>query len=335
MQYLNLTNDWGIVMANKSGTAKSTIRSTTTATATSTTTDKNASSTRRVEYVDKTGKPSFVFVHGAWHSKATWDHVTKELVSRGYATSKLDLPGAGADAKRPASFSKRPLDAAAFGSEMSPNADVTQQDRTQSVINAIDEVKGYGNGKVVLVGHSLGGLTISPVAEQRPKDLHAVVYLTAFLLKPGMNGGELIAHDSMAAGMVPSLFMADPAEVGAMRWDSKSPDAAYMKKAREAFYGDLTDAQFDAAVTTLHPDEPAAVAGEPSSVTKGKFGTVDRHYIRCTEDRAIPVKGQDWMIAEMDAAMGNKTTTHTMAASHSPFYSDVGGLCDILVKIAG
>jgi len=302
-----------------------------TTTKTTTTTAKNG----RVEYVDNTERPSFVFVHGAWHSKATWDHVTKELVSRGYATSKLDLPGAGADAKRPASFSKRPLDAAKFGSEMSPNADVTQEDRTQSVINAIDAVKGYGNGKVVLVGHSLGGLTISPVAEQRPNDIHAVVYLTAFLLKPGMNGGELIGHDTMSAGMVPGLFMADPAEVGAMRWDSQSPDAAYMKKAREAFYADLTDAQFDAAVKSLHPDEPAAVAAEPSSVTKGKFGTVNRHYIRCTEDKAIPIGGQDWMVAEMDKAMGNKTVTHTMKTSHSPFYSDVNGLCDILVRIAG
>jgi len=308
-------------MANKTGS---------TATTTTTATDRNA----KVEYVDNTERPSFVFVHGAWHSQATWDHVTKELVSRGYATSKLDLPGAGADAKRPASFSKRPLDAAAFGSEMSPNADVTQEDRTQSVINAIDEVKGYGNGKVVLVGHSLGGLTISAVAERRPNDLHAVVYLTAFLLKPGMNGGELIGHDTMSAGMVPGLFMADPQQVGAMRWDSQSPDAAYMKKAREAFYGDLTDAQFDAALKSLHPDEPAAVAGEPSSVTKGKFGTVNRHYIRCTEDKAIPIAGQDWMVAEMDKAMGNKTTTHTMGTSHSPFYSDVQGLCDILVKIA-
>jgi len=315
-------------MAKKSGSAAAVTKSS--ATKTTTTTGEN----ERVDYVDKTGKPSFVFVHGAWHSKATWDHVTKELVSRGYATSKLDLPGAGADAKRPASFAKRPLDAAAFGSEMSPNADVTQEDRTQSVINAIDEVKGYGNGKVVLVGHSLGGLTISPVAERRPNDIHSVVYLTAFLLPPGMNGGELIGHDTMANGMVPGLFMADPAEVGAMRWDSKSPDAAYMKKAREAFYGDLTDAQFDAALKGLHPDEPAAVAGEPSGVTKGAFGKVNRHYIRCTEDRAIPIEGQDWMIAEMDKVMGNKTTTHTMQASHSPFYSDVNGLCDILVNIA-
>lgn len=281
-----------------------------------------------------TDGPAFVFVHGAWHNKSTWDLVTDELVERGYATATLDLPGAGEHAKKPDSFSKRPLDPAAFGTEPSPNAGVTQEHRTAAVAKAIDAVKDHGNGQVVLVGHSLGGLTISPVTEQMPEDVAAVVYLTAFMLPPGMVAGEIIGHETMAEAMVPSLFMADPEVVGAMRMDTASDDAAYVARAKEAFYADVDDATFAKVMSGLHPDEPAQVAGVPSAVTKDRFGTVDRHYIRCTEDRAISIAGQDHMIAETDAWAGTTTTTHTMAASHSPFLSDVNGLCDILVSIA-
>ena len=69
-------------------------------------------------------------------------------------------------------------------------------------------------------------------------------------------------------------------------------------------------------------------------MTRERFGTVDRHYIRCTDDRAISIAGQDHMIAETNAWAGTKTTTHTMTTNHSPFFSDVNGLCDILVSIA-
>lgn len=120
---------------------------------------------------------AFVFVHGAWHNHATWDRVVPILNGLGFATETLDLPGAGVNARAPASFRRRPFDAAAFASEPSPNAGVTQEERTDAVIAAVEKAADAGNGKVVLVGHSLGGLTISDVAERIPTKLHALVYL--------------------------------------------------------------------------------------------------------------------------------------------------------------
>lgn len=280
-------------------------------------------------------KPTFVFIHGAWHDKHTWDLTVAELAERGYASVTLDLPGAGTNAAAPASFANRPLDPAAFGTEPSPNAGVTQQERTDHAIEAVRQAKQHGNGKVVLVGHSLGGLTITPVAEAIPSEVDAVVYLTAFMMPNGMVAGEIIGHETMAEAMVPSLFMADPEVVGAMRMDVASTDAEYVAQARQAFYADLTDDQFSTAMSHLHPDEPAQVAGVPSNITADNFGTVDRHYIRCTEDRAISIEGQDLMIDLTDKSIGSATTQHTLGTSHSPFFSDVNGLCDILVGIAG
>ncbi len=282
---------------------------------------------------DNNDKAAFVLVHGAWHDHHTWDALVPLLEASGHAVVTIDLPGAGVSAAVPASFTARPIDMAAFSTEPSPNAGVNQTERTEATIAAVREAATQGNGQVVLVGHSLGGLTVSPVAETIPTELSAVVYLSAFLLPPGMVAGEMIGHETMVASKVP--LVADPGQVGALRLDVASEDAGYRATLKEAFYGDLSDEQFAEATTHLHPDEPAQVGGVPSIITAEGFGQIARHYIRCADDNAVTPAGQDFMVASVDAAMGTATTVHPMGTSHSPFYSDPAGLAAILTSIAG
>ena len=280
-------------------------------------------------------KTGFVFVHGAWHGAGTWDEITPRLEARGFALRTLDLPGAGANAKSPDAFHRRPLDSAAFGTEPSPNAAVTQEERTAAVIAEIDALRAAGVDRVVLAGHSLGGLTVSAVAEAAPEKLAGVVYLTAFMLPPGMPAIAMIQHEKMKGEKVAELFMSDPAQTGALRLDVASDDPGYRAGLKTAFYGDLNEAQFEIALKGLHCDEPAGVALEPSPITPQRFGSLPRHYIRCTKDMAILPAGQDFMIEEVDKAMGNSTQVHTLEASHSPFYSKPDELASLLTAIAG
>ncbi|MEL6520603.1 MAG: alpha/beta fold hydrolase [Pseudomonadota bacterium] len=275
-----------------------------------------------------------VLIHGAWHDHHTWDAIVPLLSEAGCRARAIDLPGAGANALLPTSFTAQPFDPAAFGTEPSPNAGVTQDERTEAVIATVRELNAETGGKAVVVGHSLGGLTVSPVAEAIPDEVSAAVYLTAFMLPPGMASGEIIEHDTMADAMVLPLVMADPEAVGALRLHVASTDADYLARAREAFYGDLTDDQFAKAVSHLHPDEPAQVLGVPSNVSKDRFGSVSRHYIECTKDNAIPIAGQREMIRLMDDAMGSKTAVHTFETSHSPFHSAAQELAQVLLDIA-
>jgi pimeloyl-ACP methyl ester carboxylesterase len=272
----------------------------------------------------------FLFVHGAWHGEATWRRVLPMLRDSGFDARALDLPGGGRHARMPTSFVARPFDAAAFAAEPSPNAGVAQAERTDAVVALVEEM----GGDVVLVGHSLGGITISAVAEAVPDRLRAVVYLTAFMLPPLMPAIAMIQHETMAAALVPPLFCADPGVVGALRINPAAEDAGYVSQLREAFYGDLSDADFAEIRATLHCDEPAAVALTPSPVTAGRFGKVRRHYVRCLADRAIPLTGQDFMIGAVNLALGGVTEIHNLDASHSPFFSKPVDLIDILKLIA-
>lgn len=279
-------------------------------------------------------KPAFVFVHGAWHGARSWDRVTPLLGAAGHHCVAVDLPGSGANAAAPASYAKRPFDPAAFATEPSPNAGVSQDQRSHAAIEAVTSAAARGNGKVVLVGHSLGGITVSPVAEAVPDLLHAAVYLTAFMLPPGMPAIAMIQHESMASALVPGLFMADPATVGALRINVASDDPAYVDGLKAAFFGDVDGDEFEAFRMSLHCDEPAQVAFVPSPITGERFGTVARHYIHCDRDRAVTPEGQALMVAMVDGAMDNQTRIHRMSASHSPFLSQPRALADMLAAIA-
>ena len=284
--------------------------------------------------MDTSQNPAFVFIHGAWHNHHTWDKVIAGLAERGYASVAIDLPGAGVNAARPASFEQRPLDAAAFASEPSPNAGVSQAQRNEAAIAAVKEAAAKGNGKVVLVGHSLGGLTVNQLGEQLSDSLHAVVYLAAMMLPNGLTAGEFIGGDDMARSHVLSLLLADPEAVGALRIDTASDDPEYVAGVKQAFYGDVAESVFREILKGLHPDEPALVSVEPSPVTRDNYGRLPRHYIRLTEDLAVPIEAQDALIRLVDEQLGNATQIHTLAASHSPFLSMPDELVDILVSTA-
>jgi hypothetical protein len=126
----------------------------------------------------------------------------------------------------------------------------------------------------------------------------------------------------------------DPLAIGATRINPGPADDAYRSLLKASFYADVSEADFAQAASQLHCDEPNGGALAPSEITPDRFGTVPRHYIRTTQDCAVPLAGQDHMIAAVDGTIGGKTITHTLESSHSPFLSQPSALAKILVDIA-
>ena len=100
---------------------------------------------------------TFVLVHGAWHGGWCWREIVPLLESAGHRVDALDLPGHG---DNPAPVSEMTLDA---------NARLVA-----------DRVEVVGE-PVVLVGHSMGGVSITQAAELVPERIATLVYVTAFL----------------------------------------------------------------------------------------------------------------------------------------------------------
>ena len=106
---------------------------------------------------------TFVLVHGASHGSWCWDKVVPLLEAQGHQVVAVDLPGN------------------TYGEFDIPPAQVTLETYAQHVCKVLDQL----DEPVVLVGHSLGGLTITQTAEYRPDKIRSLVYLTAVLIRPG------------------------------------------------------------------------------------------------------------------------------------------------------
>lgn len=280
------------------------------------------------------GKPTFVFVHGAWHGGWCWSEVVRLLAEQGYGSVAVDLPGHGITARFPATYTQKPQDAAALATEVSPLAALTLNDYRDHTLKVIRGLIGAGSGPVILVGHSLGGATISAVAEADPTVLRSMVFVTAGVPVAFPSALELLRQPDAAASELPSLLVADPAAVGALRVNPDSADMAYAAKVKSCFYHDVSDAAFTAIANLLTPDEPAAVFAAPVTLTAGRWGSVPRAFIRCTADRALPITAQDDWIAQADALTpGNRFVQKSLPTSHSPFFSAPADLVTALVSL--
>lgn len=279
-------------------------------------------------------KPTFVFVHGAWHGGWCWSEVVQLLSEQGYNGVVLDLPGHGLSAQFPASYSSSPQNISKLCTDVSPLAGITLNNYRDYVLSAISGLVYNGRGPVILVGHSLGGVTLNAVAEAQPALIRRLVYLTAFVPVAKPSVLDYLSQPNFATSGLLPLFLGDPAKVGAIRINPNSSDTAYVSNARNALYLDVSDSVFAATMNMLTPDEPIQGFSTPLTVTAGRWGSVPRSFIRCTNDHAIPLAAQDQMIAEADKfTPGNRFMQKTLNTSHSAFLASPADLATALLEM--
>lgn len=280
-------------------------------------------------------KPAFVLVHGAWHGAWCWSEVTQLLADSGFAALAIDLPGSGVQATLPSSFTGLATNMDSFATEVSPIADITQQQRTDATSAAVKAAAKLGNGKVVLVGHSWGGLTVSHVAEVVPELIHSVVYLSAVLVANGVNAFEVLFDESFLPDELGPLLIGNPDETGALRLNTRSTDPAYRKALWQHFCHDVDEEKFASVSNFLTPDEVAGTGVEPMVISAERYGSLSRHYIGMADDQDIRPAGQAFMIKQLDASeIGGETHFQSMAGGHSPFVSQPEKLAEHFIAIA-
>jgi pimeloyl-ACP methyl ester carboxylesterase len=236
---------------------------------------------------------TLILIHGAWHGGWCWERVAPLLVGEGHQVLAPDLPGMGADRRK-------------HGSD--PLGEWT--DFVAELATSADE-------PVILLGHSLGGVVISEVAERVPDAVDRLVYLTAFLLQSGQSLAD-VANRYPHVGPAPALRPADVQTHVIVDPDQGIP----------IFYNRTSADDARAAVDRLVA-QPLAAFTKPVKLTAERFGRVPRAYVEATEDRAISLEMQ----RDMQALLPCEPVI-TLQCDHSPFYSAVPELAQALLTLA-
>ena len=130
---------------------------------------------------------------------------------------------------------------------------------------------------MVLVGHALGGVTISQTAEARRRKIKALVYVCGLMPPSGKASREMTAGD-------PEILFRRSREV--------SPDGLTYTFARAQlpalFYEDVSPEDRYRAMERLRP-QPISISTTPVTLTEERYGSVPRWYIECTHDNAIRI----------------------------------------------
>lgn len=231
----------------------------------------------------------FLLIHGSCHGAWCWRDVLPRLVAAGHEAWAIDLPSHGDDS--------------------TPLGQVTLGGCARAIVDAID-------APVVLVGHSMAGYPISLAAELAPEKISKLVYLCAYL---PINGQSLV--DMRRAGPSQPLRGAiNVAEDGL----SFTFDPA---KVADKLYHDCPPGTAEDASALLRPQ---AIKPQATPITlTDRFNSAQKHYIRCTGDRAIPPAYQATMASGLPS--GHVTSLPT---SHSPFFAAPDMLAQSLVQIA-
>lgn len=223
-------------------------------------------------------EPTVVLVHGAWMGAWSWQPVVEELQARGRRVVAADLPGHGADA--------------------TPPSEVGLDGYVDAVIASLEAE----TRPVVLVGHSMGGVVITAVAERRPELVERLVYVAAYLPQDG----ESLLDWALTDG--DSTF----AEEGALEYSADGSLATVRADRIEtAFCAECSD-QARALVRERVRPEPTAALGTPIARSEASFGRVPRRYVRTTADRAVSTALQDRMLA------ATPTPTISIDSGHLP-----------------
>ena len=234
---------------------------------------------------------TYVLVHSAWLGAWQWQQVSKTLETAGHIVITPDLAGDGSD-KTPAS-------------------NITMETYVNQLLAILD---GQPE-KVVLVGHSFNGITVSRMAELRPKKIDRLVYLTAFLLPNGASFYDAVkgVPDSKA---VEHFFL------------SEDQTEAFVKseEMQNTFAHDIPAEVFNQAIAYIVP-EPAAPLGYKLEVTDAVFGKIPKYYIEFTDDRAIPIS------AQRSIYEGKVEKVFTLNSSHTPNFSQPDKLAAILLEV--
>jgi pimeloyl-ACP methyl ester carboxylesterase len=229
----------------------------------------------------------FVLVHGAGHGAWCWFKIRTILESAGFKVTCLDLKSAGMDLT---------------DAKMVLNFEEYNEPLTQLLSNLTH------NEKVILVGHSAGGLSLTHAIYNFADKIQMAIYVVADMSK----------HDGDMSQGLPDLYRyGDISELEYALGPDHPPTSNKIKKEslRENFYH-MSPLEDSTLASMLLRAVPMRALNDVKLSPGPNSDDVPRVYIKTEYDRRFSTQQQDDLITRWPPSLN-----FTVKSEHSPFFS--------------
>ncbi|XP_057762682.1 methyl jasmonate esterase 1-like [Arachis stenosperma] len=255
----------------------------------------------------------FVLVHGACHGGWCWYKVSALLKSGGHKVTAPDMAASGIHPKK-----------------VEELASITEY--VEPLMELLESLPSESEERVILVGHSFGGICISMAMEMFPKKIAAAVFLSAFM--PSPDRGFLTLYQEynqrLDSNMDSKILFDENAHNtinpnGSMIF---GPQFLASKLYQLSPVEDMTLAMSLLRPTRVYGDQE--MLREQTRVTRDKYGSVAKIYIVCEQDQVLK---KDFQLSMIE---GNPEieVKNIAEADHMPMFSKPQELFSYLHHIA-
>ncbi|MFD3614161.1 alpha/beta hydrolase [Streptomyces sp. NPDC058676] len=289
-----------------------------------------ATDTGRATGRTQSGVRTYVLVHGTHSAGAFWTAIGRELALRGHRVVAVDQPLHGTEKFIPRAYQAQDL--RALATEPSPVAALTLDDFERRVTGAVRRAARLG-GPVVLVGHSMGGVSVSRVADAVPGLLAHICYLAAFCPSRSMPSLDACAASPEGQRSITPVeqIVGDPEKLGVLRLNWRTSSRRDLAVFKEMICAEYTDGEFLRVLEGMQTDESVTAYAGRAVGRAHTWGRIPRTYIRCGKDRTVSPELQDRMIAEADELTpDNRFTVHNLPNAGHLGPSDPTRVTDLL-----
>ncbi len=198
-------------------------------------------------------------MHGSWHGAWSFTQTKATLEKSGVNVVTFDLPG--------------------HGDDKTDIPEITLDAYVEKVIEELNQLYG----KVILVGHSLGGFVITKVAEEIPEKIEKLIFLAAMIPNNGKSVFDILSEDKESQLLQNLIFAEDES------WATVNEETLV-----NVVYNGATKEQINAAAPKLvhEPTQPFFVP----VTTTNNFNQIPKAYIICAKDKVISQNAQQHLI---------------------------------------
>ncbi len=243
-----------------------------------------------------TGDVGFVLVHGGAHDARCWERLVPLLDGPALA---VDLPGRGAHP-----------------------ADLRSTTIADFVDSTVADLDGFhGAERVVLVGHSMAGVSIPTVAARRADRVAHLVFLSCFLPR---EGGTIMRELPRWIQLLGRLNARKGSKPGGATSAGLDP-----RIARYMFCNDMDAEQTAFTLAHLVPEAPGITGEVVSRKDLPSADVIPRTYVKLLRDHSLRPELQDRLIANLGSSQ-----VRTLDSGHNCMISHPVETAAILNEIA-